>query len=156
MMNLSKLTDFEYLVAGDYLLAAILLFATAVLALLRYRRALRTTVQQRDRALALLAASAGQETPAPDAALIGFLDHRMRLLEGRLREQLGAARVPEGKPQPTPEQKSGSLPFDYAVRMARQGAGVDELIRACGLNRAEARLIRRLHGGHAEEDVTRH
>ncbi|MDH4313277.1 MAG: DUF2802 domain-containing protein [Gammaproteobacteria bacterium] len=38
------------------------------------------------------------------------------------------------------------LPFENAVRMAKQGASVEELTRSCGLNIGEAQLIRRLHG----------
>lgn len=38
------------------------------------------------------------------------------------------------------------LPLDNAVRMARNGASIDELTRSCGLNIGEAQLIRKLHG----------
>lgn len=38
------------------------------------------------------------------------------------------------------------LPMDNAVRMAQHGAGVDELVRACGLSTSEARLLIRVHG----------
>lgn len=37
-------------------------------------------------------------------------------------------------------------PIENAVRMARQGASVDDLTRNCGLNIGEARLMQRLHG----------
>lgn len=39
-----------------------------------------------------------------------------------------------------------SLPFENAARMARQGATVEELTRACGLSLGEARLVQRMHG----------
>ena len=39
-----------------------------------------------------------------------------------------------------------SLPIEHALRMAKNGASVDELTRTCGLNIGEARLLRKLHG----------
>lgn len=39
-----------------------------------------------------------------------------------------------------------SLPIENAVRMARQGASVEDLTRSCGLNIGEARLMQKLHG----------
>jgi hypothetical protein len=32
-----------------------------------------------------------------------------------------------------------------AIRMARAGASVDEIVGSCGTTRSEARLLRRLH-----------
>lgn len=37
-------------------------------------------------------------------------------------------------------------PIENAVRMAQQGASVDDLTRNCGLNIGEARLMQKLHG----------
>lgn len=42
-----------------------------------------------------------------------------------------------------------SVPFENAVRMAKQGATVEELTRACGLSIGEARLVQRMHGRNA-------
>lgn len=42
-----------------------------------------------------------------------------------------------------------ALPLDNAVRMARNGASVDDLTRSCGLNIGEAQLIRKMHGSAA-------
>jgi len=39
-----------------------------------------------------------------------------------------------------------SVPMDNAVRMARQGASVEELTRNCGVSIGEAQLIRKMHG----------
>lgn len=39
-----------------------------------------------------------------------------------------------------------SLPVDNAVRMARNGASIDDLTRSCGLNIGEAQLIKKMHG----------
>ena len=38
------------------------------------------------------------------------------------------------------------LPIENAVRMARQGASIEDLKRSCGLNVGEARLMQKLHG----------
>ena len=38
-----------------------------------------------------------------------------------------------------------NLPIENAVRMARHGASIDELVRSCGLNIGEAQLLRKLH-----------
>ena len=39
----------------------------------------------------------------------------------------------------------GTGPFDNAVRMARQGAKLEEITRTCGLSQSEARLLLRIH-----------
>ena len=38
------------------------------------------------------------------------------------------------------------LPIDNAVRLARNGASVEQLTQTCGLNIGEARLMQKLHG----------
>lgn len=69
-----------------------------------------------------------------------------RRLEQRLSELQRAVKVMEIKaPQQTPPVER-SVPIENAVRMARQGASVEELTRNCGLNIGEARLMQRLHG----------
>ncbi|NNC76734.1 MAG: DUF2802 domain-containing protein [Woeseiaceae bacterium] len=39
-----------------------------------------------------------------------------------------------------------ALPIDNAVRMARNGASIDDLTRSCGLNLGEAQLMKKMHG----------
>lgn len=47
---------------------------------------------------------------------------------------------------PSPEPAAGvERLYDRAIRMARQGARVDDLTESCGLGRAEAELVVRLH-----------
>jgi len=36
--------------------------------------------------------------------------------------------------------------YDHAIRLARKGAGIEQLIDSCNLSDEEAHLIRRLHG----------
>lgn len=43
-------------------------------------------------------------------------------------------------------QVTPNLPIENAVRMAKQGASIDDLTRNCGLNIGEARLMQKLHG----------
>jgi hypothetical protein len=67
-------------------------------------------------------------------------------LEARVTELQGefkAVATRTAKPRPPALRQ---LPIENAVRMARQGASVDDLTRTCGLNIGEARLMRRLHG----------
>jgi hypothetical protein len=67
-----------------------------------------------------------------------------------------AARAPQyqspQQPQYQNEQRNMPLPsmpaprgYEVAVRLARSGATVDELISSCGLSRNEAQLVLRLH-----------
>jgi len=41
--------------------------------------------------------------------------------------------------------------YDLAARLARNGAGVEELVASCGITRHEAELLSRLHGVTARE-----
>lgn len=77
-----------------------------------------------------------------DRELRRMFDRRLTILEERLirilRENTKKA------PLPVPPLKN-ELPVEYAVRMARSGASVDDLVRGCGLNIGEAQLLLRLH-----------
>jgi hypothetical protein len=42
--------------------------------------------------------------------------------------------------------------YETARRLARSGATVEEIVATCGVASAEARLLRRLHGGDATAD----
>jgi hypothetical protein len=52
------------------------------------------------------------------------------------------APAPTAVPSITP---SGARGYERAIRMARGGASVDEIVASCGTTRSEARLLRRLH-----------
>lgn len=69
-----------------------------------------------------------------------------RRLEQRLGELQRAVKVMEIKAPSQPTSVERSMPIENAVRMARQGASVEELTRNCGLNIGEARLMQKLHG----------
>ncbi|MEO8065109.1 MAG: DUF2802 domain-containing protein [Pseudomonadota bacterium] len=63
--------------------------------------------------------------------------------------------APVAAPAPPPQSSitpSGARGYEMAIRMARGGASIDEIVASCGTTRAEARLLRRLHcaaGAHA-------
>lgn len=40
-----------------------------------------------------------------------------------------------------------NLPMENAVRMAKQGASIDDITRNCGLSATEAKLLVRVHSG---------
>ena len=48
--------------------------------------------------------------------------------------------------QPQAQPLDTNLPIENAVRMARHGASIDDLVRSCGLNIGEAQLMQKLHG----------
>lgn len=49
-------------------------------------------------------------------------------------------------PRTAPSQTSGNTRgYETAIRMARSGASVEEIVSSCGTTRAEAKLLRRLH-----------
>jgi aminoglycoside N3'-acetyltransferase len=52
------------------------------------------------------------------------------------------------RPVPAPAPAAASVNtrgYETAIRMARSGASVDEIVASCGTTRAEAKLLRRLH-----------
>lgn len=52
------------------------------------------------------------------------------------------APMPAAVPNITP---SGARGYEMAIRMARGGASIEEIVASCGTTRSEARLLRRLH-----------
>ena len=68
-----------------------------------------------------------------------------RHLERRVTELQSVVKTLAKREQPTVKPIDGSLPIANAVRMARHGASIDELVRNCGLNIGEARLMQKLH-----------
>ena len=65
-------------------------------------------------------------------------------------ESLGTrlAQAQAQRPAPAPAPASASVNtrgYETAIRMARGGASVEEIVASCGTTRAEAKLLRRLH-----------
>jgi len=119
------------LIAGRavFLIAA---FAVMAMAFLRWRRAAQTDAQrifeQLDIALSEIRSLSDQT-----AAVAARLD----TLEERLDYSLRAAPAVSSAPQ---------RGYETAVRIARGGAGVEQITNLCGLTRHEAELLVRLHG----------
>jgi len=55
--------------------------------------------------------------------------------------------APAPAPATPPPASVTSAPrgYEMAIRMARGGASIEEIVASCGTTRAEARLLRRLH-----------
>jgi hypothetical protein len=123
------------------IIAAFLAFARALLAM------------RRDTALnfAQLAAQNAQAL-----AEIHQLSERIGVLNEQVRELTLPSPVTsrrlqavEPAPAPTPPPPASVTPpvrgYEMAIRMARGGASIEEIVMSCGTTRAEARLLRRLH-----------
>ena len=67
-------------------------------------------------------------------------------LERKVAELTSTVRALANTKRTYPEATETQLPIENAVRMARHGASIEELIRSCGLNIGEAQLMRKLHG----------
>jgi hypothetical protein len=65
-------------------------------------------------------------------------------------------RAADVEPRSAPVAKggNGSLGYDIATRLARNGASVEELVSSCGITRHEAELLLRVQGAHREERRT--
>ena len=113
--------------------SAVLLFGAAI-AMLRFERLVKRNQSFWD---SPTGASEWAKSN-PDAVLVGFLERRLAMLHEQI-DELARQNVPAPAAQPA------ELPFEYAVRIAKHGASVDDLTRTCGLNKAEAQLMWRLH-----------
>ena len=65
-------------------------------------------------------------------------------------ESLGTRLQQADAQRPVPAQAPAAASvntrgYETAIRMARSGASVDEIVASCGTTRAEAKLLRRLH-----------
>jgi len=81
--------------------------------------------------------------------------HRLAERLGELQGQVHQLSLPApmiSRPAPEPPREapvsvapSGARGYEMAIRLARGGASVDEIVGSCGTTRSEARLLRRLH-----------
>lgn len=53
--------------------------------------------------------------------------------------------APAPAPRAAPPAGANTRGYETAIRMARSGASVEEIVASCGTTRAEAKLLRRLH-----------
>ena len=71
-------------------------------------------------------------------------------LNGRLQKIETKLTVLQDAAEKTPlssHKQADHKAYEVAAKLVQEGAGVDELMKLCGLARGEAELIRRLHGG---------
>jgi hypothetical protein len=70
-----------------------------------------------------------------------------RLIQAQALAQAQAqAQVQTPAPRPAPASAgSNTRGYETAIRMARGGSSVEEIVASCGTTRAEAKLLRRLH-----------
>lgn len=123
------------------LASTIALLAAATIAILRFQRLLRQWERQ---------LGTGATTPLKPAVEVGGqpLDERIDALQKTV-EQLSR------KEEMLQQKGRGNVPLEYAVRMAKSGAGVEELTRSCGLKKGEAELLLKLHANREPVAVVR-
>lgn len=134
MMNISESHSFYLLLISN---AALL--GAAAIAVTRFRR-------QCEKFEAFWssptgAAVADQKTDDSRKQLLVNLRLEKQLTDLQEKLETMASR-PLSQAPPIPDH----LPMDSAVRMAKNGASVEQLTRSCGLNIGEAKLMKTLHG----------
>ncbi len=73
------------------------------------------------------------------------ITQRLEQKVGELQRSIKIMEIKKGAPVSIPSVERVT-PIENAVRMARQGASIEELTKSCGLNIGEAHLMRKLHG----------
>jgi hypothetical protein len=126
MMNI----DDAYL-TNLLLASTIALLAAATVAILRFQRLLRQWECRLDATPATTVQPAAEVAGQP-------LDARINALE-KIAEQLAR------KEEMLQQKGRSDVPLEHAVRMAKRGAGLEELTRSCGLKKGEAELLLKLH-----------
>lgn len=134
MMDItSELTTNLLLIANAVLLAA------ATIAIVRFRHQARRFEKFWDSPTGVSMA----DTQSLSAAPAPVTDPE---LEKRVAELQSVVKTLANKGQAIHEPADANVPIENAVRMAKHGASIDELIRGCGMNIGEAQLMRKLHG----------
>lgn len=113
------------------LASTIALLAAATVAILRFQRILRQWECHPGAAPATPSQPAGEAAGQP-------LEERINALQ-KIAEQLAK------KEEMLHQNGRHEVPLEHAVRMAKGGAGVEELTRSCGLKKGEAELLLKLH-----------
>lgn len=121
------------------LVANTILLAAAALAVMKVRRQMRRFQEfwSSPTGASLATGKPNSEQPRPQAN---------RHLERRVQELQSVVRTLAQREQSPAQPLDANLPIENAVRMARHGASIDDLVRSCGLNIGEAQLMQKLHG----------
>ena len=135
---------------SDYLAMAVIgtvvIFAAVLLWLLRELK----RIKQDYRLLAEQLQSSKEDVAGLCAAAVVVDQHLAAhdaRLDGLLDEVAASSRPLEAISSPTGSRDEEPQEYDKAIQKIRRGAGVDELVKECGLTRDEAVLLIRLHGG---------
>ena len=119
----------------------------AILSVLLYRR-YKKTDDPAEPPMELVHMGKQVETLSEELKSVApLLDTLIERIE-RIEDQLGRLQELSEKQQTTPTKASPHKAYEVAAKMVLQGADTEQLIEICGLSRAEAELIQRLH--HAE------
>ncbi len=130
-MGLTNLSNIDFLLIMGRAVFLVFSFALATVTFTAWRRAARRESEQMQaQNQALL------EQLAQIHARFDCTDQQVRQLGEQL-EQAATRSASVGRAAPG---------YQIAIRLARGGASADELAGGCGLTRAEADLVRRLHG----------
>ena len=114
------------------------LLAAVGLAMIKFQRQLKSFEQFWNSPTGAALADDQEQDAKPDAAVLG--------LERRVTEMQRVMRTIQERRPETVVETGPKLPIENAVRMAKHGATIDDLVRNCGLNVGEAQLMRKLHG----------
>lgn len=125
------------------LLSNAFLVAAAALAVIRSRSEMRA-MREFWTSPAMLAM---QPEAYDDRDLRRMLDRRITMLQKYVEQKIESRDDEETGTTTAIIRRGNELPIEYAARMARAGASVEDLIRGCGLNKGEAELLMRLHAG---------
>lgn len=129
-----ELLDLLYGARALLLLGAFALFAWALLGARRQSAASEAQLSARlETALGEIRKLSGQVT-----ALGGTLDALGTRMHQAAAQRPAAAQAPAAA-------SVNTRGYETAIRMARSGASVEEIVASCGTTRAEAKLLRRLH-----------
>ncbi len=130
-MSLANLPNIDFLLILGRAVFLVFSFAVAAVTFTGWRRAARREselMQAQNQALLEQLTQIGTRVAASELQLRALGEQ----LERATAHAASAARTPSG--------------YQIAIRLAKGGASADELAGDCGLTRAEAELIRRLHG----------
>lgn len=123
--------------AGRAALLAIAFIAFAT-ALGRWRRA-----GERDARELMERLEASREETRALVSLTGALAEQLAALGRRFDDQSRLAQASVAT------AGSGGGGIELAIRLARQGSDIEDIVKTCGVTRQEALLLARLHGGDA-------
>jgi len=131
MINTDAYSIYALLISNAVLLGA------ASLAILKFQRLLKSSSEFWDSPTgsALQAQSDQGQINQSTEERLETLQHAVENFERSNRE--------------SPVAPAEKLPFENAVRMAKAGASIDDLVRSCGLSKGEAGLFMRVHARSA-------